>query len=195
MASRTEATVLTYGLRAADVVAESTSCSTTSCGRGSASASPWGDAEVRLAVRGHHQVANALAAAAAALAAGAPLDAVAAGLGAAVLSPWRMDLRRTAAGALVLNDAYNANPTSMAAALRSLAALDAGRRVAVLGTDGRARRRAPTTSTAAVAALAAELGIRVVALGEPRYGGEQVPDVAGCRGRRSASWARATPCW
>ena len=55
------------------------------------------------------------------------------GLGDAVLSPWRMDLQRTASGAMVLNDSYNANPTSMAAALRSLAALPARRRIAVLG--------------------------------------------------------------
>ena len=55
--------------------------------------------------------------------AASPLDDVAAGLGDAVLSPWRMELDRTPSGALVLNDAYNANPASMAAALRSLAAL------------------------------------------------------------------------
>jgi UDP-N-acetylmuramoyl-tripeptide--D-alanyl-D-alanine ligase len=46
-----------------------------------------------------------------------------------------MDLRRTPAGLVVLNDSYNANPTSMAAALDALAALgtDGGRRFAVLG--------------------------------------------------------------
>jgi UDP-N-acetylmuramoyl-tripeptide--D-alanyl-D-alanine ligase len=131
---------------------------------------------VRLAVRGHHQVGNALAAAAAALAAGVPLEAVADGLGRAALSPWRMDLRRTAAGALVLNDAYNANPISMAAALRSLAALDASRRVAVLGTMAELGEVAEVEH-AAIAALAADLGVRVIALAEPRYGGEQVADV------------------
>jgi UDP-N-acetylmuramoyl-tripeptide--D-alanyl-D-alanine ligase len=128
-------------------------------------------------VRGHHQVGNALAAAAAALAAGAPLDAVAEGLGTASLSPWRMDLRRTASGALILNDAYNANPISMAAALRSLAALDAERRVAVLGTMAELGEVAEAEHLA-VATLAADLGVRLIALAEPRYGVEQVPDVA-----------------
>ena len=84
-----------------------------------------------------------------------------------------MDLRRTRTGALVLNDAYNANPISMAAALRSLAALDARRRIAVLGTMAELGDVA-TSEHAAVAELAQELGIRVVALAEPRYGGEQV---------------------
>jgi UDP-N-acetylmuramoyl-tripeptide--D-alanyl-D-alanine ligase len=173
MASRTSARVLTYGtageVTAADVALDDLRPSFRL-------RSPWGEADVRLAVRGHHQVGNALAAAAAALAAGAPLEAVADGLGRAALSPWRMDLRRTPSGVLVLNDAYNANPISMAAALRSLAALDARRRVAVLGTMAELGDVAEAEH-AAVAALAAELGVRVVALAEPRYGGEQVPDV------------------
>ncbi|MDQ3147624.1 MAG: UDP-N-acetylmuramoyl-tripeptide--D-alanyl-D-alanine ligase, partial [Actinomycetota bacterium] len=65
--------------------------------------SPDGVATVHLAVRGRHQVENALAAAAAALASGVSLDAVAVGLGQAALSPWRMQLGRSPAGALILN--------------------------------------------------------------------------------------------
>jgi UDP-N-acetylmuramoyl-tripeptide--D-alanyl-D-alanine ligase len=132
--------------------------------------SPWGVVDVRLGVRGAHQVTNALAAASAALAAGASLDDVAAGLASAELSPWRMELARTPSGAVVLNDAYNANPTSMTAALRSLAALPARRRVAVLGlmaelgADGQdAHRR--------VAQEAADLGIELIAVDAPQYGG------------------------
>jgi UDP-N-acetylmuramoyl-tripeptide--D-alanyl-D-alanine ligase len=174
MATRTDATVVTYG--SAGVVTATDLTLDDDLRPSFRLRSPWGDADVRLAVRGHHQVGNALAAAAAALAAGAPLDAVADGLGRAALSPWRMDLRRTAAGALVLNDAYNANPISMAAALRSLAALEARRRVAVLGTMAELGDVAEAEH-AAIAALAVELGIRVVALDEPRYGGEQVADV------------------
>jgi UDP-N-acetylmuramoyl-tripeptide--D-alanyl-D-alanine ligase len=87
-----------------------------------------------------------------------------------------MDLRRTSAGALVLNDAYNANPISMAAALRSLAALDARRRVAVLGTMAELGDVADVEHRA-VAALAGELGIVVVALAEPRYGARVVSSV------------------
>ena len=96
--------------------------------------SPWGSAEIALAVRGAHQAANAAMAATVALALGDPLDAVVAGLAQAEGSPWRMELERTRSGVIVVNDAYNANPMSTAAALEALAALDvAGRRWAVLG--------------------------------------------------------------
>ena len=137
---------------------------------------PWGSAPVRLAVRGDHQVANALLAAGAALATGAPLEAVASGLAAPPASPWRMALERTRSGLLVLNDAYNANPTSMAAALRALAALPARRRVAYLGTMAELGPGADEAH-AAVARLGADLGITVVAVAEPAYGVEEVPDV------------------
>ncbi|HEX7444238.1 MAG TPA: UDP-N-acetylmuramoyl-tripeptide--D-alanyl-D-alanine ligase, partial [Acidimicrobiales bacterium] len=89
--------------------------------------SPWGEIDVRLAVRGAHNVGNALAAAAAALSCGVPLAGVAEGLSRAEMSPWRMELTRAPGGARVLNDAYNAGPASMAAALRALAALGADR--------------------------------------------------------------------
>jgi UDP-N-acetylmuramoyl-tripeptide--D-alanyl-D-alanine ligase len=139
-------------------------------------ASPWGGAEVALAVRGAHMVDNALAAAAAALVCEVPLAAVAAALGAASVSRWRMDLRTLPSGARLLNDAYNANPTSMAAALRALAGLPARRRVAVLGVmaelgpDGEAEHRA-------VGELARELGIEVVAVDAPGYGGAAAADL------------------
>jgi UDP-N-acetylmuramoyl-tripeptide--D-alanyl-D-alanine ligase len=138
--------------------------------------SPWGDTAVALGVSGRHQVANALAAAGAALAAGAPLDAVAAGLAAARPSPWRMALATSRSGATVLNDAYNANPTSMEAALRSLAALPGRRRVAVLGVMA---ELGPTSAAehARMGALAAELGIRVIAVGVADYGVDPVVDI------------------
>lgn len=94
----------------------------------------WGSAPVALGARGIHQVENALAAAAAALATGSPLDDVVVGLATHDMSPMRMDLQYTSTGVRVLNDSYNANPSSMAAALRSLAAMAATRRFAVLGT-------------------------------------------------------------
>lgn len=137
---------------------------------------PWGATSVRLTVRGQHQVGNALAAAAAALAAGAPLEAVAVGLGAPPASPWRMALERAGSGLLVLNDAYNANPTSMAAALRSLAALPAQRRVAYLGTMAELGPGSDAAH-AATARLGADLGVTLVAVGEPAYGVEDVADV------------------
>jgi UDP-N-acetylmuramoyl-tripeptide--D-alanyl-D-alanine ligase len=91
-------------------------------------------AAVRLQVVGAHQVANALSAAGAALAAGMTPGDVAAALSAAVpRSRWRMEVTRRDDGVTVVNDAYNANPESMRAALAALAGLPARRRVAVLG--------------------------------------------------------------
>lgn len=184
MAGRSPAAVLTYGLDRADVTAGAISLDA-GLRPSFRLRSPWGEIDVRLAVRGHHQVGNALGAAAAALAAGAGLDQVAGGLAAAVLSPMRMDLRHTPGGALVLNDAYNANPISMAAALRSLAALEAGRRVAVLGTMAELGAVADDEHRR-VGALAASLGIRVIAVAEPRYGAEDVDSVEEARRRLGA---------
>lgn len=95
-----------------------------------------GTAPVTLRLMGAHQVANALAAAAVALAAGLSLAQVADALSAAgTLSRWRMELQERPDGVVVLNDAYNANPDSMAAALSALAGLrrPGGRLIAVLG--------------------------------------------------------------
>ena len=92
---------------------------------------------VRLRLPGRHQVANATAAAAMALAAGLDLSSVAASLDTArTASPWRMELVTRRDGMLVVNDAYNANPASMAAAVDTLAAIGERQRrrtVAVLG--------------------------------------------------------------
>lgn len=77
-------------------------------------------ASVQLAVVGSHQVSNALAAATAAIAAGLDVAAVASALSTAEpRSAWRMELQRRADGVVVLNDSYNANPDSVAAALRT----------------------------------------------------------------------------
>jgi UDP-N-acetylmuramyl pentapeptide synthase len=87
----------------------------------------------RAAARGAHQALNASAAAAAGLAAGVPLDVAAAALATASPSRWRMELRDLAGGATLLNDSYNANTDSTRAALDALAAIEGGRRIAVLG--------------------------------------------------------------
>jgi UDP-N-acetylmuramoyl-tripeptide--D-alanyl-D-alanine ligase len=92
---------------------------------------------VALQVVGAHQVPNALSAAAAALAAGMAPAAVAAALSAAgPRSRWRMEVSRRPDGVTVVNDAYNANPESMRAALAALASLPGRRRIAVLGAMG-----------------------------------------------------------
>lgn len=95
---------------------------------------PWGTTPVCLAVRGEHQAMNAAMGATVALHLGAPLDRVAEGLTRAASAAWRMDVTRTQRGITVVNDAYNASPTSVAAALRSFRQLAAKkRRIAVLG--------------------------------------------------------------
>ncbi|HSO90430.1 MAG TPA: UDP-N-acetylmuramoyl-tripeptide--D-alanyl-D-alanine ligase [Arthrobacter sp.] len=84
---------------------------------------------------GAHHIANLLAAAAAAHAAGVPAARIAASLSAqAAASRWRMERTERPDGVTIINDAYNANPESMRAALRTLADLGRGRRTwAVLG--------------------------------------------------------------
>ncbi len=140
--------------------------------------SPWGSASVHLAVRGAHQVGNALAAAAIALLCDVPVAEVAAGLEEATISAWRMQLQRTPSGAAVLNDAYNANPASMAAALRALAALPARRRVAVVGLMAELGDLAVPEHQQA-ARLAGQLGIQLIAVGTDLYGVASVDGVDG----------------
>ncbi len=91
---------------------------------------PAGERDIRLAIPGSHQPLNAAAAVAAGLALGADLDTLVAGIVQAEGSPWRMEIHR--GSFTVVNDAYNANPDSVEAALRTVAAMP-GRHVAVLG--------------------------------------------------------------
>jgi UDP-N-acetylmuramoyl-tripeptide--D-alanyl-D-alanine ligase len=130
---------------------------------------PWGSADVRLSTSGAHQVANALAAIGAACSAGASLDAAVRGCAEATLSPWRMEVSEHP-GVTVINDAYNANPSSMRAALDSLAALEGvGRRLAVLGTMAELGPDADRYHRE-IAEHATALGVTVLAVDEPRYG-------------------------
>ena len=96
---------------------------------------PSGQQQVTLSVVGEHQVPNALATAAVAETLGLPVDEVAEALSAATArSRWRMEVVERPDGVTVVNDAYNANPESMRAALKALAAIGRGRRTwAVLG--------------------------------------------------------------
>ena len=93
---------------------------------------PGGSAIVSLPVIGAHNVSNALGAAAAAWAVGMSLDEITEGL--RRFSPVKMRMETVkVGGATVINDAYNANPASMAAALTALASMRDCRRMAVLG--------------------------------------------------------------
>lgn len=96
---------------------------------------PAGAADVTLSLVGEHMASNAVAAAAVALHFGMPVPRIAALLAdAAPRSPMRMEVHQTPGGVTIVNDAYNANPESMHAALRALAAMRRdGRTFAVLG--------------------------------------------------------------
>jgi UDP-N-acetylmuramoyl-tripeptide--D-alanyl-D-alanine ligase len=171
MASRTRARVVTVGraagatVRAGDVRLDA--------GRARFRlVAPAGSADVALQLVGEHHVGNALAAAAVALELGAAPDQVAGVLSAAApASRWRMDVTDRSDGVTVVNDAYNANPESMRAALRALAALGTGRRtwavlgpMAELGADADAEH-------ARIAGLARELDVaKVVSVGCAAYG-------------------------
>jgi len=134
MASRTKAHVLRCSLddTSADVVAEQVVLDDRARPRFRAS-TPWGTHPVTLPVAGRHHVLNALLALGAAGAAGADVAAACDALAAVPVSASRASVQDVG-GITVLDDAYNASPTSTLAALQTLADLKVqGRRVAVLG--------------------------------------------------------------
>lgn len=123
---------------------------------------PWGSARPRLEVRGMHQAINGGLAVAAAVVAGAGFDAAVAGIERARSSAWRLEVDVTRAGVIVLNDAYNANPDSMSAALDALADVDvSGTRWAVLGEMAELGDRTGAEH-ASIGRLAGERAIDVV---------------------------------
>ncbi|MFJ4789257.1 UDP-N-acetylmuramoyl-tripeptide--D-alanyl-D-alanine ligase [Streptomyces sp. NPDC088794] len=135
MTSRTKAKVLLFGEGdEADVRAENVRL--TDSGQPAFSLrTPSGCSEVTMRLYGEHHVSNALAAAAVAHELGMSAAEIATALSeAGSLSRWRMEVTERPDGVTVVNDAYNANPESMRAALRALAAMGRGRRTwAVLG--------------------------------------------------------------
>jgi UDP-N-acetylmuramoyl-tripeptide--D-alanyl-D-alanine ligase len=167
MARQTPAAVTFYGtgtdaaVRARDVTLDA-------AGRASFTLhTPGAQAPVRLRLPGEHQVANALAAACAASAVGVPAMRIAAALSSAVpRSPGRFEIRERPDGVIVIDDAYNANPASTQAAIRTLATMAAGRRtVAVLG-EMMHQAEGVIHHHKAIGALAGALGIdALVAVG------------------------------
>jgi UDP-N-acetylmuramoyl-tripeptide--D-alanyl-D-alanine ligase len=134
LAGRTRATVLRFGLdRSADVRAEAVELD--AGGRASFTLVHADERErIALAVPGEHMVSNALAAAACGVALGVSLPECATALKDARIAPWRMETFTTADGVVVVNDAYNANPESMAAGLKAARWMAReGRLAAVLG--------------------------------------------------------------
>jgi UDP-N-acetylmuramoyl-tripeptide--D-alanyl-D-alanine ligase len=94
---------------------------------------PGGQTSISLQLLGRHQVYNALAAAAAAFHLGTGMEDIKEGLEGFTAPAMRMELLVLGKGIKVINDAYNANPQSMAAALLTLQEQAGGRKIAVLG--------------------------------------------------------------
>jgi UDP-N-acetylmuramoyl-tripeptide--D-alanyl-D-alanine ligase len=124
------------------------------------------DRDVRLPLESAHQLQNALTALVTYEALGLPLDRIEEGAARVEVPRWRGEELALPGGGVAINDAYNANPTSMRAALVHLRERAGNRRaVAVLGGmaelgDSSARYHAEA------AALAAELGVEVLAVGD-----------------------------
>jgi UDP-N-acetylmuramoyl-tripeptide--D-alanyl-D-alanine ligase len=137
---------------------------------------------IRFPFTSRHQAQNALTALTAYEALGLPLDRLEEGAAGAELSRWRGEELALPGGGFVVNDAYNANPTSMAAALHHLAERGRGRRlVAILGGMAELGEHAGHHHRE-VAELASELGIDVLAVGDlaRAYGFYSwVPDAVG----------------
>jgi UDP-N-acetylmuramoyl-tripeptide--D-alanyl-D-alanine ligase len=135
MATRTKARVVLFG-EAADADVRAENVRLTQLGQPSFTLqTPTGCSDVTMRLYGEHHVSNALAAAAVAHELGMSVDEIALALSeAGTLSRWRMEVTERPDGVTIVNDAYNANPESMRAALRALAAMGKGRRTwAVLG--------------------------------------------------------------
>ena len=178
MRARTRADVITYGaagdVRVSDIVLD-----------GFARArfrvdTPWGSGATQLAVPGAHMVTNAAAAIAVSGVVGVDLAAALEALATATVSGMRMEVTIAPGGATIVNDAYNANPTSMTAALDALAAMDAERRIAVLGLM--AEIEDPEPAHREIARHADDLGVELVAVGTDLYGVEPTDDVAAALG-------------
>jgi len=183
MAARTRARVVTFGQSPqADVRAELVTADDLDRA-GFTLVTPSGSASVRLQLHGQHHVYNALAAAALAAELGMPVADIAAGLSAAVArSRWRMEVTQRPDGVTVVNDAYNANPDSVRAAIAALATMArGGRALAVLGQmtelgDAADQLHEEMGATAARAGVAA-----LIVVGE-----QAAPVLAG---------AKAVPSW
>ncbi|MGW6867410.1 UDP-N-acetylmuramoyl-tripeptide--D-alanyl-D-alanine ligase [Streptomyces sp. NPDC054901] len=129
MESRTKARTVFFG-EAEDAEVRATEVRMTPGGQPSFTLhTPTGCSDVTLRLYGEHHVSNALAAAAVAHVLGMSVEEIATALsGAGTLSRWRMEVTERADGVTIVNDAYNANPESMRAALRALAAMGGGAR-------------------------------------------------------------------
>jgi UDP-N-acetylmuramoyl-tripeptide--D-alanyl-D-alanine ligase len=129
---------------------------------------PWGSVDVRLSISGRHMAVNAAAALACVGAVGGDINSAARALSGVTLTTMRMQVERAPSGAIILNDSYNANPTSMRAAIDALVALPAKRRVALLAVM--AEISDADAEHVAIARYAADRNIELIAVGTDLYG-------------------------
>ena len=168
MRTLTEATVLTFGFsKTADVRAENLQL--TEFGSYNFDLVCRGERiPTSIPILGEHNVVNALAVAAVGLAAGMKVKDIARALTTLQqMSKWRMEVKQLPGNVTIINDAYNANPESMTAALQTLTAIPArGQTFAILGKMHELGE-ASDAIHAQIANLASELGVtHVVAVGE-----------------------------
>jgi len=167
MASRTTADVITYGnsgdVQVVDLRVDG------AMRPAFTAATPWGTTDITLALAGEHMAYNAAAAIAAGGAAGVDLADMKQGLEAARASAWRMEVATSVSGATVINDAYNANPASVRAALAALLESDSPRRSVVLGVMAELGDEHETEHLA-IAAEVIAAGVRLIAVDATMYG-------------------------
>jgi len=172
MSARSVAPVLSYGesvgadVRITDVRLDAHGCALFDV------VTPSGSASLNLSIPGRHMAHNAAAAIAVGEALGVPLSQMVESLRSATISDRRMQMKTTRNGALLLDDCYNANPTSMAAAIETLAQISATRKVAVLGVMAEIEN--PEMAYTDIARLARANNIDIIAVGTDGYGSPAV---------------------
>ena len=135
--------------------------------------SKWGNITAQPPIRGAHLAPNVAASIAVALWLGLTPAVIGEGLAKAQMSPWRMEVFAASSGALVINDSYNANPTSTRGAIDSLSRLEHGRKVAILGYMAELGDQEASLHRE-IATEVETLGIELVAVGTDLYGVEPV---------------------
>ena len=172
MSARSVAPVLSYGesvgadVRITDLRLDAHGCALFDV------VTPSGSASLNLSIPGRHMAHNAAAAIAVGEALGVPLSQMVESLRSATISARRMQMKTTRNGALLLDDCYNANPTSMAAAIETLAQIPATHKVAVLGVMAEIEN--PEGAYVKIAQLAQASNIEIIAVGTDGYGSPAV---------------------
>ena len=167
MRNKTSATAFTYGtaadadMRISDLAINGDGCASFHL------ASQWGSGSCALSVPGRHMASNAAAAVLVGALCGVPVSDAVLAVASTAMSPMRMQVHSLTNG-MLLDDSYNASPTSMSAALLTLSSMTADHRIAVLGvmaeiSDAEVQHKN-------IVQLAQELGIEVIAFRTDLYG-------------------------